>query len=304
MTALSRGFRGVFVVLTLSLATLICAGGCGLLGKKGGDAADAEAEAAVAEVAEAAPPPVATPAAANENDVSRFPDEKKIENVTATILRPTNVREIPSIGKVVATLAKGGTVTQIASRTGDKFFLVVFQKPGDTKNFMGWVGSEAFTAAPDAGLVLIKCVLPETALVSDSAFCGKVCTQDIDCPTGQACKGNANQLLANGTRGALVNVCTVFGAPRVVPAVILDAAPPPPVAQGPLPPAPPNVAIVAQNAGRCPPGFFVVNKDGQCHRKCQNAAQCPAGSGSTKCISCTIVGGTANVCAPTDNFCK
>jgi len=300
MTALSRGFRGVFVVFTLSLATVV---GCGLFGKKGGDAADAEAEAAVAEVAEAAPPPVATPAAANENDVSRFPDEKKLENVTATILRPTNVREIPSIGKVVATLAKGGTVTQIASRGPDKFFLVVFTNPKDQKTLMGWVGAEAFTAAPDAGLVLIKCLLPETALVSDSAFCGKVCTQDIDCPSGQACKGNANQLLANGTRGALVNVCTVFGAPRVVPAVILDAAPPPPVAQGPLPPAAPNVAIVAPNAGRCPPGFFVVNKDGQCHRKC-TAGSCPAGSGATNCVACTVVGGTANVCAATANFCK
>ncbi len=300
MSALSRGFRGLSVVSFLGLVGLV---GCGLLGKKG-DGADAEAEAAVAEVAEAAPPVVAAPAAANENDVSRFPDEKKIENVTATIQRPTNVREIPSIGKVVATLAKGGTVTEIASRGGDKFFLVVFQKPGDTKNFMGWVGAEAFTAAPaiDAGFVQIKCLLPETSLVSDTPFCGKVCTQDIDCPTGQACKGTANTQLANGTKGAAVTVCTVFGTPKPVVAVV-DAAvppppPPPPVA---IPIPPPGVNIVASTQGRCPPNFFVVTKDNQCHKKCVVGGCGPA---PAACTACGVAGGSANVCVVNANFCK
>src|SRR6478609_4683250 len=154
MATISRGIRLVSVV---SLAALIpLATGCGLLKKKGDDAADAAAEAAVAEVAEAAAPPAATPAAANENDVSRFPDEKKLENVTATLLRPTNVREVPGLGKIVATLAKGGTVTEIAQR--DKFFLVVFEDPKDQKKLMGWISQESFTAPPavDAGVAAIK----------------------------------------------------------------------------------------------------------------------------------------------------
>ena len=88
-------------------------------------------------------------AAANENDISRFPDEKKLDNVAGTIQRPTNVREIPGIGKVVATLAKGGTVTEIAQR--DTFFLVVFENPKDQKKLMGWIGQESFTAQVDAG---------------------------------------------------------------------------------------------------------------------------------------------------------
>jgi hypothetical protein len=83
MTTISRG---ISLVSALSLVAVIpLVSGCGLLKKKGDDG-DASAEAAVAEVAEAAPPPAATPAATNENDVSRFPDEKKIESVAATLL--------------------------------------------------------------------------------------------------------------------------------------------------------------------------------------------------------------------------
>ena len=129
MTTFTRGIR--LVSSSVVLAALVpLLSGCP---KKGGDGADAEAEAAVAvaEVAEAAAPVAAVAAAANENDVSRFPDEKKLENVAATVLRQTNVREIPGIGKVVATLAKGGTVTEIAQRS--TFFLVVFDNPKDNR---------------------------------------------------------------------------------------------------------------------------------------------------------------------------
>jgi predicted flap endonuclease-1-like 5' DNA nuclease len=146
MTTFSRGIR--LVSCSVALAALVpLLSGCP---KKGGDAADAEAEAAVAEVAEAAAPAAVVAAATNENDVSRFPDEKKLENVAATIQRQTNVREIPGIGKVVATLAKGGTVTEIAQRS--TFFLVVFDNPKDSKRVMGWVSQDAFTAQADAGL--------------------------------------------------------------------------------------------------------------------------------------------------------
>lgn len=293
MTTLSRGFR---VVSFLSLAALV---GCGLLGKKGGDAADAEAEAAaVVEVAEAAPPPAALPAAKNENDISRFPDEKKLENVAATLLRQANVREVPGTGKLVTTLAKGGSVTQIAQRS--TFFLVVFQNP-DGSTSMGWIPQESFTAPPvvEAGIATIKCVLPETALISDTPFCGKICTADTDCPSGQACKGAANKLSAAGAKGDAVTVCTVFGAPRTT----VDAAAPavpitpvPPVA--PAIPAPAaNVGVVAPTGGKCPADFSLI-KDGQCHRNCARIGGCPASA--PLCLLCA----GPKVCAVNRDICK
>jgi hypothetical protein len=237
------------------------------------------------------------PAAANENDVSRFPDEKKLENVVGNIQRSTNVRELPGIGKVVATLAKGGTVTEIAQR--DKFFLVVFENPKDQKRLMGWVSQDAFTAQPDAGPAVVKCVLPETALVSDTPFCGKICTADTDCPSGQACKGAANKLSATGTKGDAVTVCTVFGAPHPV----ADAsapnsalAPVAPIA-APIPTPPATVGIVAPTGGKCPADFSLI-KDGQCHRNCVRIGTCPAAA--PLCLNCA----GPKVCAANRDMCK
>jgi hypothetical protein len=312
MSTLCRGFRAV------SLVSLVALVGCGLLGKKpSGDAPDASepeaaatAEVATAEPAEAAPPPVAAPAAANENDVSRFPDEQKLANVVAGVLRPSNVREIPGIGKVVAALAKGGTVTQIAQR--DKFFLVVFEDPKDKKTLMGWIGQEAFTAPAvlDASVPVVKCVLPESALISDSPFCGKICTADTDCPSGQACKGAANKLLGSGGKGDAVTVCTVFGAPRVA---TVDAAAPastavaptlPIVPVTPIAPAAPaageppaSVGIVAPTGGKCPANFSLI-KDGQCHRNCVRFGGCPASA--RLCLNCA----GPLVCAANRDICK
>lgn len=292
-----RGLRsiGAFTAF-VALGPLVT--GCGLLGKKaGGDAADAEAEAAVAEVAEAAPPPVAAPAAANENDVSRFPDEKKLENVTATIQRQTNVREIPGIGKVVATLAKGGTVTEIAQRS--TFFLVVFENPKDQKKLMGWISQDSFTAQADAGVKPLTCTLPETLLISDnSPLCGKVCTADVDCPSGQACKGRANKF-ATGKIGDIVDVCTVFTPPTAAttPRAVLPLAD----AGGGVAQAVLTVPTPAGNVGdpvglRCAPNFTLVAKDGKCHKNCNLIGQC----GKDSCILCA----GAKVCSPNKTLCN
>ena len=290
MTTFSRGIR--LVCCSIALAALVpFVSGCP---KKGGDGADAEAEAAVAEVAEAAAPAAAVAAATNENDVSRFPDEKKLENVAATILRQTNVREIPGIGKVVATLAKGGTVTEIAQRS--TFFLVVFDNPKDSKRIMGWVSQDAFTAQADAGLKVLTCTAPETPLLSDGPFCGKICAGDVDCPAGQACKGAANKFV-NAKIGDAVTVCTVFTPPT--PKAVLPLAPVAPVAPVAVVPAVlpiPNADVTAATAGRCPVGFSLV-KDGQCHKNCI-IGQCR--KETTFCISC----GAAKVCSATRDLCK
>lgn len=291
MTTSSWGIRLVSCSVLLGLVPLVAS--CGLFGKKGGDAADAEAEAAVAEVAEAAPPPAATPAAANENDVSRFPDEKKLENVTATIQRPTNVREIPGIGKVVASLAKGGTVTEIAQRS--TFFLVVFENPTDKKQLMGWISQDSFTAPAAVVAKPPACTVPETALISDGvALCGKVCTQDVDCPSGQACKGRANKFTVGkvGNIGDNVDVCTVF----------TPATPKPALTVAPIATAVPTVPTPAGNigdpvGGKCAANFTLVAKDNKCHKNCNLIGQCvPSGF----CIPCQ----GAKVCAATKEFCK
>jgi hypothetical protein len=288
MTTISRG---ISLVSALSLVAVIpLVSGCGLLKKKD-DGADAAAEAAVAEVAEAAAPPAATPAAANENDVSRFPDEKKIENVAATLQRPTNVREIPGIGKVVAALTKGGNVTEIASRS--TFFLVTFTNPADNKTLMGWISQDSFTAPVAITAKPLACTLPETALISDSPFCGKVCVNDVDCPSGQACKGHANKF-DNAKLGAAVGVCTIFTPPAPVAAAPVAAAGRL-VQITPLPAQPANVGIVAPGKlNACPADFALMN--GQCHRKCAaaGAAGCPAAA--SKCVAC---GASGNVCAVT-----
>src|SRR4051812_32435911 len=231
MTTLFTGaFRPLSsrTVFILSLAGMV---GCGLLKKK--DEADAGDDAAVAEVAvDAAPPPAAAPIAANVDDVARFPDEKSLDNAAATIQRNgTNVREIPAVGKVVATLAKGGTVTQVASR--GTAILVVFENPKDQKKLMGWVGQEAFTAAPtvEAGGKALVCTAPDVPLTRDGPFCGRVCTADTDCPAGQACKGAANRF-ANAKLGDAVRVCTTFNP--VAPAVV-DAGPARPAVVTPPP---------------------------------------------------------------------
>ena len=286
MTTFPRGIR--LVSCSVVLAALVpLLSGCP---KKGGDGADAEAEAAVAEVAEAAAPAAAVAAAANENDVSRFPDEKKIENVAATIQRLTNVREIPGIGKVVATLGKGGTVTEIAQRS--TFFLVVFDNPKDNKRLMGWISQDAFTAQADAGLKVLTCAAPETPLFSDGPFCGKICAGDADCPAGQACKGAANKFV-NAKLGDAVTVCTVF-TPPAVPKAVLPLADAGPAAVAVVPTPAGNVG--APLNGRCAPNFTLVTKDGQCHRNCNTIGQC----GADKCIVCN----NAKVCANNVNFCK
>jgi len=292
MATISRGIRLISVVSLVGLFPLVV--GCGLLKKKGDDAADAAAEAAVAEVAEAAAPPAATPAAVNENDVSRFPDEKKLDNVVATLARPTNVREIPGIGKVVAALAKGGTVTEIAQRS--TFFLVVFQNPADQKQLMGWITQDSFTAPVAVVAKPLTCTLPETPLMSDAPFCGRICVNDPDCPAGQACKGHANKFV-NAKLGDAVGVCTIFTPPTAAAAATAVPGSRLTGVALALPPPPAGVNQVPPRAGACPTGFNLTTKDNQCHRAGCSLNTCGAGQ---FCVPCQ----GANVCTANKDFCK
>jgi hypothetical protein len=296
MTTLFTGaFRTVSVLSVVSLAGML---GCGLLKKKGDDADAGKDAAAEAVVVDAAPAPVAAPVAANVDDVARFPDEKPIENVAGTIQRNfTNVREIPGVGKVVATLAKGGTVTQLASR--GTAVLVIFENPKDHRQLMGWVGQEAFTAPPvvDAGVKALTCAAPEVPLLSDGPFCGRICAGDADCPTGQACKGAANKF-TNAHLGDAVTVCTVFTPSAARPAVVAIDAGGGAAVVTPTPVNPiPNADISAPVGGACPAGFLLIAKDGQCHKRC-TVGGCRAAT--RFCSPCQ----GATVCTTSLNFCK
>ncbi len=292
-TPFQGAYRNIFVLSILSLAGMSA---CGLFKKKGADEADAGEDAAVAEVVDAAPPPAAAPVASNVDDVARFPDEKAIDNVAATIQRVTNVREIPAVGKIVATLAKGGTVTEIASR--GTAFLVVFDNPKDSKRVMGWVGQEAFTALPavDAGVKVLTCTAPEIALISDLPFCGRTCVNDPDCPAGQACKGHANKFV-NAKFGDAVGVCTVFNASTVAPTRTAVAVTPPTPVVIPVP----VVDVADSVGGRCSVGFQLVGKDGKCHKICSAAGQC---RGNFKCALAGPQCGNVAVCATIPTFCR
>lgn len=180
-------------------------------------AVEADSAAPAATTAPTATEELAGPKASNENDIARFPDETKLDNVAATVERSAPVREVPSTGKVVVTLNKGAKVTKIGER--DKYFLVTFADPKNaSSNLMGWLYQDSFTAASvvdagaaaDAGVAEkpLTCKTGETALISDNPFCGKVCKSDADCGSGQACKGTAHKLV-KGKEGDVVPVCTV-----------------------------------------------------------------------------------------------
>lgn len=224
--------------------------------KKGEDKDDASVVGSLsgpdaASTASADPAPA--PIAANEESVTRFPDEQALANAAATVQRPTNLREIPRIGKVVASLSRGTSVTKIAQH--DSSALVIYED-AQARKLLGWIGQDAFSPVGNAVAQSPKaptCKAPEIPLMGDAPFCGRVCTADAGCRTGEACKGVATKLV-NGKAGDAVTVCAVFNPPaprptassRIavapVPSVPLAAtassSPPPPEPPPPPPPTP------------------------------------------------------------------
>lgn len=307
-----------FAIVTL----LALAAGCNLLKKN--DAADAGADAAAIAEADAAATPVETPAAApaadNENDIARFPDETRVENVAATLARAYSVREVPVSGKVVASLAKGAAVTQISQRGA--YYLVTFADPKDGKTKMGWLHGDAFSAVAvvDAGAKALTCAAGEIALFADTPFCGKVCATDAECGANMACKGSANKLV-NGKAGDAVTVCTVqvvhdAGSPAPIPTpipttpapthdgggVVLDGGLGKLFGDGGLsikPPAPTG-DVSTPVLGRCPDSFSLVAKDGKCHRNCSSTNLAVCKKETQFCIKCD----SATVCSGDRNLCK
>ncbi len=320
-------FRG-----SSALALIMFVVSCSGLLKKKTTGEDAGIEASVvSEVADAAPVPTPSALATNEGDIARFPDETKLADEHATLQQAYNVREAPPAGVVIIGLKKGTPVTKIASR--ERFFLILFDDPKTPgSKMMGWIHRDAFSAvAQDAGPLV--CPKGEIALFGDSPICGKLCSEDKDCPSGQACKGQANKLLPNGKAGDGVTVCTVFhahdagaapvsvdaGKPPVDAGAVVDAGKPlvdagkPPVDAGAPPkdagavPAGPASDVVAPTGGKCPANFVLVQKTGKCHRSCASGANQPerlknCRNANPLCIKCDK--DEKKVCAESQDQCR
>jgi hypothetical protein len=177
--------------------------GCSFLKKQAPDAGEGGAEASASVEVEAAPAPLA----ANEADVTRYPQEKPtsgsatVEEATASLHTETGAK-----GNPVAVLKKGTAVDKIAEHEG--FTLVVADDPKDSsRKVMGWTGDYAFVLeahrrdggvlsdaaapahgdagpAPAGGVVCVKQTGPGTCpagFVVSNQVCRTPCTTAADC---------------------------------------------------------------------------------------------------------------------------
>lgn len=277
---------------------------------------DAGAEPAPSDTATAETPPETPPAAgplaSNSDDVARFGEETKLADVQGTVTSAmAYARESPPNGPLVATLLKGTVVTQIAQR--DAYVLAVFTNPKNpSQKLMGWMFAPALGGAavpvmrsdasvvnrPDASIPVAPktCSAGLTLVMVDLPTCAKICAEDKECPTGQACKGSANKIV-NGKAGDGVTTCVVFhahdaGAPTPTPTAVKDASAPTPQPTADAAVAPAATGPeVAPSGGKCPASYVLVAKDGKCHRDCtSSAAVCGTARCTKKC------GTTQSVC--------
>jgi len=175
-------------------------------GDEAGAAASGAVDAAAAE-------------ATNEADITRFPDETKVDKVVAaTEANLTNVRKAPVNGAIITTVPKNTNVTELAQK--DKAFLVTFDDPKNaSQKLMGWISKDAFTpTANRKPTVTNPCPAGQQLLLADQDFCGHVCKVAKDCPAGQGCVGKASVFGLDGKVGETVSTCSFrvdAGAPAV-----------------------------------------------------------------------------------------
>jgi hypothetical protein len=186
----------------VALVALFALVGCP---KKTADAADAAAEGgATAD---------AGPEAANEADLTRYPDEQAIDHQAATIKTPkANALKATPKGDIVASLKKGDTVTELSEHNG--YYRVVFADPKDaSRKLEGWVVKFAFDDPPVVKKRPVpKCTGDGVVMVSDKANpivprCSIFCTDDKDCPSG---KCDSALILNEKGEPAVVNGDTHF----------------------------------------------------------------------------------------------
>ncbi|HLK40256.1 MAG TPA: hypothetical protein VKU41_26070 [Polyangiaceae bacterium] len=116
---------------------------CSMLKKKapadGGEDAPAASESAV----EAAAPAAAL--AANDSEVTRYPDEKAVDHAPLTTVVPAYLRTQANAGDTVVALKTGTEVEKLAERGNS--YLVLADDPKDpSRKLMGWVSESSFAA--------------------------------------------------------------------------------------------------------------------------------------------------------------
>jgi hypothetical protein len=121
--------------------------GCSMLKKAPADAGEESGTEAAVAVVEAAAPAVA----ANEADVTRYPDEKATAGSTLTTEGPAQLRtEVGPGGKLVVDLKKGTEVDKLAEHASH--YLVIAEDPRDaTRKLMGWASETAFAVGGGFG---------------------------------------------------------------------------------------------------------------------------------------------------------
>jgi hypothetical protein len=133
---MGRAWRWVAPVSCAAMAGVLF--GCPLKKQASDAGTDAEAGAAVE------PEAAAAQLAANESDVTRYPDEKAGNRTPVTTEATVNLRtQAGAAGDLVVVLKKGTEVDKVAEHGGS--YLVLADDPKDSsRKLMGWVSEGAF----------------------------------------------------------------------------------------------------------------------------------------------------------------
>ena len=265
-----RGLRWFAVMAFGSVVLMACPP------KKQGGADGGDAGPAASASAEAG----STALAANEGQVSRYPDESPVNHVSLTTvwtISDVRTQSGAGAGELIADIVKGTDVDKIAERQG--YYLVVFTDPSDsTRKEMGWVSQAIFSPEPVHKHIALKCQTGVPILLQGGLeLCVTECTSDSQCSRGWSCTGDG-VLSNNGSPGNKITYClpaSVFtdgGAPPPPPPPVADAGPtPPPVADAGG--GGNAVVCVKQNPpGKCPNGFKVSNA--VCRLPCTQQTDC------------------------------
>ena len=117
-----------------------------------------------------AKPAAADGPAINEKAITRYPTERKVDEL-ATTARDFDARTSPPNGAVVIHLASGTAVKKIATMPGTA--LVTFTAPNGDR-MMGWLGEQAFEAMPDVPVPVVPVPGVPVVVVNRDAGAGKV----------------------------------------------------------------------------------------------------------------------------------
>ncbi|HEY8040836.1 MAG TPA: hypothetical protein VIF15_13620 [Polyangiaceae bacterium] len=253
------------------------------------------APTATAEV-EAGPAPLA----ANQSDITRYPDETSINHAPiSTRWSISNVRTQASTtsGDLVASIKSGTACDKIAEH--GNFFLVVFDDPSDpNKKDMGWISQAVFSPEPPYKHIPIKCPVGDVAILLQGGLeqCVVQCTQDSNCPSGNVCTGDGI-LSNNGVPAGPIQFCRVGthpadAGPPPPPPPVVDAGPTPPPAADAGPPKPSKPLDVKKVNGACPGGYAACGA--VCRLSCKVDGDC--GIASAHCASSFCLGPGSQPC--------